>query len=207
MVRSIFSKATWLGRATLFVVGSAMVLFLTLAIVAGAADGAKVPSLKKGVSNTVKSMTTLIGSIASPILKLDNDGTGPALELEVEQGNAPLKVNQEAATATNLSADELDGKNSDAFLGSSLYQVLSAIDGNGLGQEAGAVASCEQGDVALNGGVQVYNRDEVWVTASQPVGTGAAPTGWLGEFQDNLSANSASVVVWCVDQAPPAHNP
>jgi hypothetical protein len=100
-------------------VGLAVVLFLTLAIVAQAAD-ARVPALKKGVANTVKSMTTLVGTLTFPILKLDNDGDGTALSLEVGADNPPLVVNTapgapQAGTATGLSADELDGKDASAF--------------------------------------------------------------------------------------------
>jgi hypothetical protein len=109
MIRSIVSRVMWVGRATIFMVGLAVVLSLTLAIVAQAAD-ARVPSLKKGVVNTVKSMSTLVGSLTTPILKLDNNGAGTALQLEVQPGNAPLVANADAGTATNLSADKLDGK-------------------------------------------------------------------------------------------------
>jgi hypothetical protein len=55
-------------------------------------------------------MTTLVGTLTDPILKLDNNGTGPALQLDVGSGNAPLVVNTDAGTATGLSADKLDGK-------------------------------------------------------------------------------------------------
>ena len=116
VARNVVSKVMWVGKATIFMVGLAVVLFLTLAIVAQTADAAKrVPSLKKGVVNSVKSMTTLVGSITDPILKLDNDGLGPALQLDVGSGNAPLVVNADSGTATNLSADELDGQTSTDF--------------------------------------------------------------------------------------------
>jgi len=81
MIRSVVSGIVWVGRATIFIVGLVVVLFLTLAIVAQAADAARVPALKKGVVNNVRSMTTLVGSLATPILKLDNNGAGTALQL------------------------------------------------------------------------------------------------------------------------------
>lgn len=102
MLGSVVSKVMWVGRATIFLVGLAVVLFLTLAIVAQAAD-ARVPALKKGVVNTVRTMTTLVGSLTDPILKLDNNGTGPALQLDVEPGTAPLVVNSDTEVA-NLRA-------------------------------------------------------------------------------------------------------
>ena len=58
-----------------------------------------------------------MGTLADPILRLDNNGSGPALDLQVERGKAPMTVNSDAGTATNLSADMIDGQNSTAFLG------------------------------------------------------------------------------------------
>jgi hypothetical protein len=118
------------GRAALFMVGLAVVLFLTLAVVAGSAE-ARVPAIKKGVVNTVSSMTTLVGSLTDPILKLDNNGSGPALQLDAEAGNAPLVVNADAGTATNLDADELDGKTSAQFAQLSGFKATEVIDING----------------------------------------------------------------------------
>jgi hypothetical protein len=84
--------------------------------VAEAADARKrVPALKKGVVNTVNSMTTLVGTLTDPILKLDNNGTGPALQLEAGADQPPLVVNADAGTATNLDADTLDTLNSTDF--------------------------------------------------------------------------------------------
>lgn len=121
MLKTIFSRmfnvGFALGKVTVFLVGLAVVLGLTLAILAPVAE-ARVPALKKGVQNAVNSMTTLVGSLTAPILKLDNNGTGPALQLEVGSGNAPLVVNDEAGTATGLSADKLDGKEPDQLPGS-----------------------------------------------------------------------------------------
>ena len=112
-MKTIFSRTFKVGfavgKVTVFLVGLAVVLGLTLAVVSPDAE-ARVASLKKGVSNAVNSMTTLVGSLTDPILKLDNNGTGPALQLDVGSGNAPLVVNTDAGTATGLSADKLDGK-------------------------------------------------------------------------------------------------
>lgn len=64
----------------------------------------------KGATNTATAVTTLI-----------NSGTGAALNLQVQPGEPPLTVNSDAGTATNLSADTVDGKDSNAF--------VSATDG------------------------------------------------------------------------------
>jgi hypothetical protein len=163
MLRSVVSKVMWVGRATIFMVGLAVVLFLTLAIVAQAADAARVPALKKGVVNTVKSMTTLVGTLSDPILKLQNNGAGTALQLEVGANQPPLVVNADAGTATNLDADQLDGKDESAFLGKTEKAANSELlDGqeasaflaaNGKAQDAdlldgkNSTAFVEQGDV------------------------------------------------------------
>jgi hypothetical protein len=152
MFRSAVSKVMWVGRATIFMVGLAVVLFLTLAIVAQAADAARVPSLKKGVVNTVKSMTTLVGTLTDPILKLDNNGTGPALQLEAGANQPPLVVNADAGTATNLKAadsEKLDGKTSGDFATQA-----------GLNSEANTRASA---DTTLSNQLATHNHDAAYV--------------------------------------------
>jgi hypothetical protein len=60
----------------------------------------------------VDAISRLVGSTASSMLLVDNNGTGTALDLRVDSTKPPLKVNAAAGTATGLSADELDGMNS-----------------------------------------------------------------------------------------------
>jgi hypothetical protein len=103
----IFSIITRTGRAAAFCLGLA----------------AKPASLKAGVQNAVKATTSMVGTLAGPILKLDNNGAGPALGLEVQDSAAPLMVNEGAGTAAGLSADELDGKNAEAFMPAKIYKV------------------------------------------------------------------------------------
>ena len=105
MVKSVCSKVMWVGRAAVFAVGLAVV-GLALAVIAGTAEAAKAPSLKLGVQNAVRATTSMVGTLAGPILRLDNTGEGPALELQVEPGNAPMTVNPEAGTATGLRAED-----------------------------------------------------------------------------------------------------
>jgi hypothetical protein len=63
-------------------------------------------------------VSKLTATIAGPALTLVNqstDAAATALNLNVASGKAPLRVNAAAGTATNLSADKLDGKDSSAF--------------------------------------------------------------------------------------------
>jgi len=117
MMRRVFGKVMWLGRATSALVG--LVVLFALAI--GAANSALAHTnidtklFHLGHNNPVGRLSALTGTLTGALLKLDNNGTGPALQLEVAENSAPLKVNAAAGTATNLSADELDGKSSEQF--------------------------------------------------------------------------------------------
>jgi hypothetical protein len=113
MTKTIFSKVVWLGRATTFMVGLAVILALTVGLattaLAGTGLGAR---FDLGQTNTVNAVTKLVGSVAGPSLLVDNDSTAAgatALDLQVEPGKAPLRVNQAAGKATDLDSDQLDG--------------------------------------------------------------------------------------------------
>jgi hypothetical protein len=121
MTRSIISKVMWVGRATVFVVGLAVVLALVLGV-ATAALGAPTVTFKLGQINTSNVMSTLVGAVAGPNLKIQNTGNDPnatALDLQVSPGNAPLKVNAGAGKVTNLDADKVDGREASSFAGAS----------------------------------------------------------------------------------------
>ncbi len=72
-----------------------------------------------GEANVATTVSRLTASVAGPALTLVNNSTqaaATALNISVASGKAPMKVNVAAGTATNLSADELDGKDSDEIL-------------------------------------------------------------------------------------------
>lgn len=86
---------------------------------------------KLGKTNAVNALSSMVGSLAEPILRLDNNGSGPALDLQVEPGNAPLSVNPEAGKAANLDADKIDGLDSSDFLrADSSDLLLVEVQGN-----------------------------------------------------------------------------
>jgi hypothetical protein len=63
------------------------------------------------VTNSVDAITTLVGSVAGPSLRIDNNSinaAATALDLQVEPGKAPMKVNS-GTKVTNLNADKVDG--------------------------------------------------------------------------------------------------
>ena len=78
--------------------------------------------------NTINKISQLVGSTNNPMLRIDNNNAGAnatALDLRVEPGKPPMKVNS-AARVARLNADRLDGHdapllvrvNSDGTLGS-----------------------------------------------------------------------------------------
>ncbi len=106
-----------MARATTTVVGLAIMLALVFGV-ATTAIGATGGNFILGKANGATSVSKLTASIAGPALTLVNQSTeaaATALNINVASGKAPLKVNAAAGTATNLSADELDGKDSSAF--------------------------------------------------------------------------------------------
>jgi hypothetical protein len=74
----------WVGRATVFVVG----LFVILAVVFGSPGTAALAAVpgdpfRLGRTNVIDNMSTLVGNVASPMLKIDNassDGGATALQ-------------------------------------------------------------------------------------------------------------------------------
>lgn len=96
MVRSAARKVMWVGRATVFVVGLAVILALIFGL-AATALGADGDFFKVGRNN-----------IASAVSTLTKGGAGPALSLRVDKG-APLAVNSGAKVA-KLNADRVDGR-------------------------------------------------------------------------------------------------
>src|SRR5215216_2918619 len=113
MIRSVASKVMWVGRATVFLVGLAFILALTVGVVSTALAGTGAGSrFDLGKTNTVNAISKLVGSVAGPSLLIDNNSTNTAataLDLQVEAGKAPMKVNSQTKVA-NLNADTVDGK-------------------------------------------------------------------------------------------------
>lgn len=100
------------------VLGLAVALALTVGVASEALAGKNsgVPTLKLGVQNTVSAVTSMVGSVAGPALKLDNNGAGPALDLQVEPGKAPMTVNSDQKV-DNLNADKVDGLSAEQLQG------------------------------------------------------------------------------------------
>ena len=74
---SVLSKVMWVGRATIFLVGLAVILALGVASMAFAA--ATGDPLRLGQVNRINdALTTLIGSNSGAMMAIDNDSTAAA---------------------------------------------------------------------------------------------------------------------------------
>lgn len=115
-------KVMWIGRATVFMVGLAVTLALISGIATAALAAAPGDPFKLGKTNSINRLSSLVGRTAGFMLKVDNNGTGPALDLQVGPSTtlpsnktvAPMKVDSQAQVV-NLNSDELDGKDSTDF--------------------------------------------------------------------------------------------
>jgi hypothetical protein len=123
MLRSAASKVMWVGRATVFLVGLAVILALVFGV-ASRAMGANGESLiiGNGLADTVKNIATLPtkltmrGTAGGPALQVTQNSTNTnasGLGVTVPAGKAPIRVNSSAGKATNLDADKLDGKSAE----------------------------------------------------------------------------------------------
>ncbi len=118
MLRSTASKAMWVGRTASAVLGLALVLALVfgVATMALGADGQNF--VLGSLNNAATKVTGLVGNVdGAAALRVTNPNTGTndtALDLRVQAGETPMRVNS-AAKVANLNADKLDGRDFSAF--------------------------------------------------------------------------------------------
>jgi len=137
------------GRVAVSAVGLAVVLALVLGVATTALAGTGVgATLNLGKVNSVSALSTLVGGTASSMLKVDNNGAGTALDLQVgpsttppeQKTAAPMKVDSQAKVA-NLNADEIDGKDAGAFAPASGFGAAKVIDVSGAQVPEGTYTS------------------------------------------------------------------
>jgi hypothetical protein len=159
MLRSTASKVMWVGRATVFLVGLAVILALVFGVLSRAVahSGVDTKLFHLGHSNVVGTTTspattptsllsTLSDAVKSALI-VDNKSGGSALDLRVNSNNvAPMKVNSNKVV-TNLNADKVDGKSSTDFYatGSKVADSTHA-DQADLAREAGIANAAGDSD-------------------------------------------------------------
>jgi hypothetical protein len=188
MIRSAASKVMWVGRATVFLVGLAVVLALLFGVtsVALGADG---DFFKVGRSN-----------LADSVSRLTKSGAGPALNLRVDSG-APLAVNS-ATKVTNLNADELDGVDSAGFLRTPIYDEERSTTGGAVANESAIAAiACDPGDTALSGGFSsVDNGTHLSMSRTISSSSSSTPTGsHTLTWTNNHTVDTVTLRVICAD--------
>jgi hypothetical protein len=202
MVKTIFSGAWQLGRATALALGVAVMLALVVGV-ASTAFGANGDNWKLGKSNFATKITALGGNLGvnGPLVRLVNNNAGTddtALDLQVQTGEAPMTVNS-STRVNSLNADQVDGKSASQFVANSIYKRESAIaagtdkgDGTFVLDQA-----CDAGDVLLSGGPANVNGSSTMVESFPSPGT---TNSWSARIQKNGLADNFSVVVICADQ-------
>jgi hypothetical protein len=203
MLRSMVDKAMWVGRATVFLAGLAVVLALVLSVTSAALAGTGVgAAFNLGQKNTVNRLGQLVGSTDNALLRIDNNNAGTnatALDLRVEPGLAPMKVNS-STQVSNLNADLVDGRSATSFVANSTYRLGQGLEraGGVLGDGSKVLSqSCLAGDRLLSGGPASVN------AASDVLDSFASDTNtWQARINDSAvsGGDSFTVVVLCADQ-------
>jgi hypothetical protein len=156
MRKKILRRMLWLGRGTATVMGLAVMLAVVLGVATTALGAVPGDPFKLGRINTIDRLSILVGSVNNPMLKIDNDSTGAnatALDLEVEPGKAPMKVDSRTKVA-NLNSDRLDGKSADQIGVNGLEQVTFAGPDNSDSRKS-RFASCPAGKVLVGTGYNI----------------------------------------------------
>jgi hypothetical protein len=180
MLRNAASKVMWVGRATVFMVGLAVILALVLGV-ATAALGANGDFFRVGQSN-----------FASAVSVLDKSGAGPALRLLVDSG-APLAVNS-STKVSNLNADRLDGKHATQIGVNGLQEVV-VVSASNSDSPKSAQASCPAGKRVVGTGYDIFGGK-----------SGSPPNEVTDVVVDEIQAFSTFVEVLAFEEEPSSSN-
>src|SRR4051812_39185501 len=197
MTKRIFSKVVWFGRATTFMVGLAIILALTVGVVSTALAGTGVGArFDLGKTNAVNAVSKLVGSVTGPSLLIDNNSTNAsatALDLQVEAGKTPMKVNSDTKVA-NLNADKLDGMDAGQLQGFHTLRVSTTDMSVPAGSGVTTAASCQAGEQAVSGGAELRSGDMFRIFYQSPGGvpvvdpTTGQITGWKVDWFTQAAA-------------------
>jgi hypothetical protein len=204
MLRSTVSKVMWVGRATVLLVGLAVILAAVLGVATAALAGTGVgAAFNLGRLNTVNQISRLVGKTDAPMLRVDNNATGTsatALDLQVEPGHAPMKVNSSTQVA-GLNADKLDGVDSAALIRwASIYErTLNTNGGAGPDETATAALECDHADTILSGGFTNMDNGTHLIGSWTGRGTGGSH---FVQWQNNATVDTIEIIVKCADTTP-----
>jgi hypothetical protein len=227
----VATKAMRIARGTALTMGVSLMLALVLGVASTALAGTGVgAAFHMGKTNTVNAVTKLVGSVAGSSLLIDNNSTdaaATALNLQVEPGKVPIKVNSSARvanlnaafagradsaasadTAANAqnaqNADKLDGKDSSEFVGStySKFESSTGIPANDPTNQVFKTVFCDAGDFAVSGGYSLVDVGTV-ISGSTPSVTGDRTQGWSVQWRNDATPDTINVFVVCADVGTP----
>jgi hypothetical protein len=210
MLRSTVSKVVWVGRATVFLAGLAVILALLFGVtsIAFAGNG---DAWLLGRNNTASNTTRLAGGagVDGAMLRITNNNGGTndtALALVVQSGEPPMRVNS-SEKVVNLNADEVDGRDSSEFFTGATY-LLSETATNTTTTDGTISLQCDTGDIALSGGFSKLGASNSFVVDNRPdpETAGGSPTGWYVSWRNMSAVDEVTGYVVCAD-FPPARTP
>lgn len=206
MLRSVASRVMWVGRATVFLVGLAVILALVLGLATSALGATGQNFILGKVKNTAETPTGLVSTLADAAksaLIVTNKSGGPALDLRVGNAElpanvvAPMKVNSNRVV-TNLNADRLDGLDSSEFLADALFTTqgplsagveITLSDGQKVHRNS---ASCGGNEATLSGGPVLINDGTTVLNSFPEAG------GWIVDVKHDGTLDQFRVQVLCV---------
>ena len=185
-------------------------LVLLISVTSTAFAAAQGDPMLLGLTNSINLLTTVTGNVSSTVfrvinsspaagasaMRLHNLGGGPALDLRVQPGSAPMIVDS-IGKVNNLNVDQLDGFDSASFMGTNLFRVESVV---GAGQELGdgtfkTFMSCPAGSVLLTGGPANINPTSIMLESFP-----ASTTTWHARINKQGAADNWNVVVLCASK-------
>jgi hypothetical protein len=194
-MRTLAGKVMWVGRATVFLVGLAVILGALFGL-ASAALGANGDFWKLGRGNAATKTTALGGMLGAngAMLKLVNRNGGTddtALRLEVQAGEAPLSVNS-GARVIGLNADRVDGQDVSQIGVNGLQRVEVESATNSTSPKQ-ITASCPDGKALVGTGFDIFG-------GKRNLNTGNAKTDVVIDF---VIPGSTSVTVAAYEEEEP----
>jgi hypothetical protein len=197
LTKMVISTILWLGRGAATTMGLALMLALTVGLASSALAAVPGDPFKLGKLNSIDGISKLVGSASEAMLRINNNGSGPALDLRVEPGEAPMNVNS-ATQVNDLNADQLDGQSANDFISEDKTYTASASEvGSGGGTDVELSADCDSGDKILGGGGGGPFPPDL-LRVSEPIGG----DGWRVIAQDNGNGTVVLAKAVCADFPP-----
>ena len=156
MLRQVAAKVMWVGRATVFTVGLAVIVGLVLGV-ATTASGANGGNFILGQGNAATALTRLTGDVQGSAMQIINNHPGSddsALNLQVQDGEAPMRTTSDTRV-NNLNADKVDGLGAEEIgvNGVEQVEVSSAFDSDSL---KNPTAECPEGKALVGTASDIF---------------------------------------------------